>query len=422
MRRSLEQWLDWQSSLHPAAIELGLERVRTVWQALQAPSFGCPVITIGGTNGKGSTQALTAAMLRAGGYRVGCYSSPHLLQYQERIRIDGVPIGESDLVRAFEQVELARDRTPLTYFEFGTLAALWLFARARLDALVLEVGLGGRLDAVNLVDADCAIVTSVDLDHTEWLGTDRESIGFEKAGIFRGGRPAIFSGPELPASVAAHARAIGAELLVLGRDFDFERCGATWDWHAGEQRRTGLPPPNLPGEHQYRNACAALMALSRLQRRLPLSTDQLAAGLRDVRLPGRLQQFEGAVSWLVDVAHNPEAVQALANFLRDHPVAGQTHVVFGAMRDKQVENLATLLREQVGHWYLVGLEPPRGLAADELARRLASLDIPVSGIYPEPSAGIQAARQTAQPGDRVLVFGSFVTAGAALALLGVEPV
>ncbi|HUJ00644.1 MAG TPA: folylpolyglutamate synthase/dihydrofolate synthase family protein, partial [Usitatibacter sp.] len=321
--RSLTDWLAYISAQHPSTIAMGLERVREVLDRMGLPlaSPGIPakagirpcVITVGGTNGKGSTCAMLERILLEAGYRVGTYTSPHILRYNERVRLQGEDADDAALERSFERVEAARGATPLTYFEFGTLAALSVFAEARLDAMVLEVGLGGRLDAVNVVDADCAIVVSVDVDHVELLGGDRESIGFEKAGIFRAGRPAIFGDLHPPARLVEHARAIGADLQVLGRDFRVEAHPGQWDFVGRRGARHALPIPALRGRWQLNNAAAAIAALDELAARLPVSVGELKRGLANVRLPGRLQSLPGRPQVVLDVAHNPHAARALAD-------------------------------------------------------------------------------------------------------------
>jgi dihydrofolate synthase/folylpolyglutamate synthase len=408
---TLEAWLAWQETLHPRAIELGLERCRAVAArlGLEVPPF--PVLTVGGTNGKGSTVALLDAVLRAAGYRVGTYTSPHLLRYNERIQLAGVPVGDDELCATFDRVDGARGDTSLTYFEFGTLAALDLFGRAGLDAAVLEVGLGGRLDAVNLVDADVAVITSVGIDHTDWLGPDRESIGREKAGIFRADRPAVCGDRDPPASVLDAARALPCPLLRIGRDYEVVARGARWDFEGPGGPLRDLPHPALAGRAQLGNAATAVAALGAVAPRLRASRDAVAAGLTGVRLAGRLQVLEGPVPWVLDVAHNPQAVRELAAFLRVRgPVTGLTHALFGVLADK---DLAGVIREAAGvvdRWHVVGLDGPRGCDPACVARALeaAGLGDRVT-LYPSVEAGYRALRATVRPPDRVVAFGSFHT-------------
>ncbi|OFZ72732.1 MAG: bifunctional folylpolyglutamate synthase/dihydrofolate synthase, partial [Betaproteobacteria bacterium RBG_16_64_9] len=311
MSRTLSEWLDYIERTHPAGIELGLERVARVRDALGL-SFAGPIITVGGTNGKGSTCAMLDAILRAEGYRVGLYTSPHLLHFNERVRLSGVPVSDGELVLAFEAVEQARGDTPLTYFEFGTLAAWHIFATAPLDALVLEVGLGGRLDAVNAFEPDCAIVTRVSIDHVDYLGSSRESIGAEKAGIFRAGKPAICADPCPPGTLVAHAQAIGADLQQIGRDFSYVGGLTQWRFNGRSGSRAGLAPPALRGATQLANAAACLAALDAMSKRLPVSMQAVRLGLATVELPGRFQVLPGRPSVVLDVAHNPDAAATLA--------------------------------------------------------------------------------------------------------------
>ncbi|HET6914090.1 MAG TPA: bifunctional tetrahydrofolate synthase/dihydrofolate synthase [Rhodanobacteraceae bacterium] len=421
MQRTLSDWLDYQQRTHARGIDLGLDRVRDVWRRVGAPPIARTVITIGGTNGKGSTVAFLEAMLRAGGMRVGAYTSPHILRYNERIRINGIDAEDEALVAAFERIETARsagpgEPVPLTYFEFGTLAAFDLFARAGLDVALLEVGLGGRLDAVNLVDADAAIVTTVDLDHMEWLGDDRESIGREKAGIFRFDRPAIIGESDPPQSLVSEAHRIGARALRAGRDFVVHIQHDHWNWRSGDTA-LDLPMPELSAPSQFANAAAAVAALHALRDRLPWNPQALARGVREARVAGRLQRIAESPQVIVDVAHNPQAARELARWLQANPISGNNVAVFGALGDKDVESVVRALHGRFAHWFLAGLEhdSPRGLPVAELARR-------VRGALPETSfsehadvdAALQAARTRAKPQDRILVFGSFFMVAAAM--------
>ena len=324
----LADWLRWQESLHPSAIDLGLERPRSVWTRLgsgRAPV----VITVGGTNGKGSCVAFLEAILRHAGYRAGCYTSPHLVRYNERIAIDGEPVSDEVLMSAFQRVEETRGDTRLTYFEFGTLAALDIFARSRLDVAVLEVGLGGRLDAVNIIDADVSVITPVGVDHVEWLGTDRESVGREKAGIFRRGRPAVVADPDPPASVLNAADALDCPLWIAGRDYRFDAGPNDWTWHGPDVVRRGLPVPVMRGRHQLSNAAAAIAVLQRAAGRLPVDQRAIRTGLLNARVQGRFQVLEGKPSVVLDVAHNPDAAAVLADNLRHLPRPGRVLSVFG---------------------------------------------------------------------------------------------
>ena len=404
---TLDDWLRWQETLHPQAIELGLERVRTVLRRLQpeAPPFA--VITVGGTNGKGSCVAFLDAILRAAGYRVGAYTSPHLLRYPERIRVNGIEADDAALCQTFARIDAARDDISLTYFEFGTLAALEWFREAGVEVAVLEVGLGGRLDAVNIVDADAALVASIGLDHTDWLGPDRDSIGYEKAGIYRPNRPAVCADPDPPPRLLEHARAIGARLLRVGHDYDFSRRGATWRWWQAEHRLDDLPPPALAGEHQLGNAAAALMTLTSLRDRLPVDADAIRAGLLRVRLPGRFQLIPGPVEWILDVAHNPAAAAVLAGNLRKRACAGRTRVIIGLLADKDAGGVIQALAGVVDQWHPVTLAGSRGRAGADLAARLHSAGIQAVTPHDDIASACRAALAAAEAGDRIVVLGSF---------------
>jgi dihydrofolate synthase/folylpolyglutamate synthase len=412
----LADWLAWQQSAHPTAIDLGLERVarvlgRTGWRGATQP-----VITVGGTNGKGSCVALLEALLGAGGYRVGAFTSPHLLDYRERIRIDGRWASEASLVAAFERIADAQGDDSLTFFEHNTLAALLVFETAAPDAIVLEVGLGGRLDAVNVVDADVAVVTSVGLDHMDWLGPDVEAIAREKAGIFRGGRPAICGMADPPSSLVEVAAGQGARLSVAGRDFRGEqRRDGRWDFHDAHGSLAGLPAPALEGVAQVGNAATALAALRQLDARLPLSRAAIEAGLRSVRLAGRFQRIpgEGGVEWVLDVAHNADAAAVLAASLERQPARGRTIAVCGMLADKDVVAVVAALRDRVDHWIAATTDGPRGLEDAELAAMAAGAGVTMArGGAVRDAMRVAAAR--AAPGDRILVFGSFHTVGPAL--------
>jgi dihydrofolate synthase/folylpolyglutamate synthase len=405
----LAGWLRHISELHPQTIALGLDRVRAVLGRLAIPKF-CPIVTVGGTNGKGSTCAMLEAILGAAGYRVGCYTSPHLLRYNERVRIAGREAGDATLADGFEQVEAVRGGTTLTYFEFGTLAAWAVFARAHLDALVLEVGLGGRLDAVNAFDPDAAVLTSVGLDHQDYLGTDRERIGWEKAHIFRPGKPAIVGDPNPPESALAHARAIGAELLVIGREFGYSATAGEWRYFGPGGARGGLAYPALRGAAQLGNAACAIAALERLRDRLPVGAQDVRVGLALVELPGRFQVLPGRPPVVLDVAHNPQAAEVLAENLATMGPYRRTLAVVGMLRDKDIAGVCAKLRGRVDRWYAASLDNPRGATAADLARAIAAAD--AGGEvreFPTPAAALAAAREDASADDRIVVFGSFFT-------------
>ena len=356
----------------------------------------------------------------AAGYRVGLYTSPHLLRYNERVRIDGLEAEDQVLVDAFAEVERARGETPLTYFEHGTLAAWVAFCRAGLDAIILEVGLGGRLDAVNVFEPDCAIVTSVALDHMEFLGNDRETIGFEKAGIFRAGKPAICSDPMPPASLLAHAEAIGAKLLVSGRDFGFAGDQQQWAfWLAGGSRRGGLAYPALRGTNQLLNASAVMAACESVREILPVPMQAIREGFMLVDLPGRFQVLPGRPSVILDVAHNPQAAGVLNENLASMGFFPETWAVIGMLADKDVPGVIRLLRDRVDHWLVATLPGPRGLGAERLAGILREVGVSVDITeFASPGEAYKAARGQAAEGDRIVVFGSFLTVADVLAVAG----
>lgn len=405
--QSLADWLAWQETLHPKAIDLGLERVRAVAERMGLLAPAHLVITVAGTNGKGSSVAMLEAILVCAGLRVGAYTSPHLWRYNERIRIDRKAAGDADIVAAFDRIDTARGDISLSYFEFGTLAALDLFARAQLDVAVLEVGLGGRLDAVNILDADCALVTGIGIDHVEWLGPDRESIGREKAGIFRAGRSAVCSDPQPPASVRETAHALGAQWFGLGEQYSYERVDDSWTWWGGGVRLESLPLPALPGPFQLQNAAGALMALRALGARVPVTLAAIRDGLTQARSAGRFQVVPGAVEEIYDVAHNPHGARALAEALAARPCAGRTLAVCAMLADKDAAGVAAVLVEQVQAWFLAGLDDARGQSAEALAERM---HLPVEPrLCADPAAALNVARAAAYPGDRIVVFGSFHT-------------
>jgi dihydrofolate synthase/folylpolyglutamate synthase len=413
---SLAAWLAYLETLHPKSIALGLERVRPVYERLAAVPE-CPVVTVTGTNGKGSTAAFLDRMLSAAGYRVGLYASPHLLRYNERVRIAGADVDDATLCTAFATVEAARQDVPLTYFEFGTLAALWLFARARLDALVLEVGLGGRLDAVNIVDADIAIVTTIAIDHTDYLGPTREDIGREKAGIFRPGRVAVCADRDPPATLIGHARAIGAPLLRLGVEFGYVVQTNQWGYFGPGGARHGLPYPALRGTYQLANAAAALTALDVLRERLPMDMGAVREALVGIELPGRFQVLPGRPVTVLDVAHNAQAAQALADNVAMMGFHPRTMAVFGIMVDKDIDAVIAALKPRVDRWLVATLPPPRGATAAQLRARLEQAGVAGEAVltFDEPGQAYVAAREMAAEADRIIIFGSFLTVGAALA-------
>lgn len=412
---SLPAWLAYLETLHPKAIALGLDRVRAVHARLHAP-IECPVATVGGTNGKGSTCAMLEAIARCAGFSTGLYTSPHLLRYNERVRIDGIEAEDAQLVAAFVAVEQARRDVPLTYFEFGTLAALWLFSRARPDVLVLEVGLGGRLDAVNLVDADVAVLTSIDIDHVDYLGPTREDIGREKAGIFRPGRPAVCADRHPPASVESAVLGVGATLVLLGRDYDYADEKTQWRYRGPRGERFGLPIPALRGGYQLANAASALAVLDLLHDRLPVSAQAVREGLLAVSLPGRFQVLPGRPTVVLDVAHNPHAARALSDALGNMGYHPQTIAVCAMLADKDAAGVAGALRSRIDRWFVAGLPGPRGGGPARLRDALHAAGVATDAIrtFDEVGAAYRAARGVAGEADRIVVFGSFLTVAAAL--------
>lgn len=438
--RTLADWLAHIERQHPRSIDMGLDRVREVAQGLGLGRPAPRVITVGGTNGKGSTVAFIEAIARADGRRVGVYTSPHLLRFNERVRIDGVDATDQQLVAALEAVDGARGAQSLTYFEYATLAALWLFERAGLDLAILEVGLGGRLDATNIVDPDVAVITTVDLDHQDYLGDEREAIGREKAGIARGWKPLVIGDDDPPSSVLGHAYAIGASALRIGCDFFFQRnepealadaaadagdiTGSprpTWRWwEVGYS--IDLPVPHLAAPVQMRNAALAIAALRALEGATP-SDEAFRRGIADARLRARLQPFDcDGVQVVVDVGHNPQAAGAIADWMRTCPAHGETRAVFAALSDKDVAGMVAPLVDLVAHWHLAGLQDvgPRGMDAATLADRLQGTAAASGTVHPSVAEALRSARSASRTGDRILVFGSFHTAAAALALLAAD--
>ena len=461
----LAEWLAYLETLHHTAIDMGLARIKEVAQRLQL-ALPCVRITVGGTNGKGSTCAMLEAIYLAAGYKVGAYSSPHLVSYNERIRLNGDMASDADIVEQFARIEAARGDITLSYFEFSTLAAMLLFEARQVDVAILEVGLGGRLDAVNMLDADCSIITSVDLDHQEYLGNDREQVGWEKAHIFRAGRPAICSDPMPPKRLVEYAGSIGADLWLFGRDFNYSGDQLQWSYGGREQRRNSLAYPSLRGANQLLNASAALAAIEALRSSLAVPQQAVRIGLSQVELPGRLQILPGMPSIVLDVAHNPHAAGALAQGLDAMPPVPSTHAVLGMYADKDAEGVIRHLASRVTHWHCVTLDGPRGLSGEKLAEIVRKVlaehagapsgpasgsdaivlpggqpvvrnDEDVPGVKPaprvvqaprnvevhcwaDPVKGFEQARKAVTDNDRIVVFGSFSTVGPVLQSLGRE--
>lgn len=410
--RDLSGWLAHIEACHPAEIELGLDRLHQVARRLPIDLTGCCKIVVAGTNGKGSTLAMLDAILSRAGYTTGSYTSPHFLHYNERICLSGVPVDDAVLCNAFARIEAARGSIPLTYFEYGTLAALLIFSQQQVDVALLEVGLGGRLDAVNMVDADIALVTTVALDHTDWLGPDRDSIGREKAGIFRAGRPALCGDPQPPTSLIAYAEELGAPLQIQGSDFRYESAESVWHWQGGEKQFADLPLPALP----LPNAALVLAALQHLPR--PVPEQAIRDGLAQVRLKGRLQRVTlGQVEVLVDVAHNPEAASYLAHWLSTRPCKGQVHLILGMLADKDIEGVVQALVPVIDVWHPVTLDVPRGASRERLESTLQAAGVPAESVQGADSVAAAIKQNQLLPSaDRLLLAGSFFTVAQALEL------
>ena len=417
--KRLEQWLKWQEGLHFTAIELGLERCRQVAAnlGLLQPAHG--VISVAGTNGKGSSVVLLDEILRAAGYRTGRYTSPHLLRYSERICVNGREIGAAELCAAFERIDRARAGISLTYFEFGTLAALALFRAHQVEIALLEVGLGGRLDAVNVLDADAALITSIDLDHQQWLGDNRERIAREKAGILRNRAPAVCSDPNPPRAILDCAGALGAPLSLPGRDYSYAINGDHWDWRSAATELTGLPRPLRYSDFQVQNAAGVLMLLDKIRPAYPVDRAAVQAGINRFRLNGRLQIIPGEVQKVLDVAHNPQAARALAQNLRLIPCVGKTHILIGMLKDKDHRGVLKPLNTVADSWNIVPLAGQRGTPAPALMAELKSLGVaqPVRAFAAVKPALARLSR-AARPGDRIVITGSFITVGEALRHFG----
>ncbi|MGB5832731.1 MAG: bifunctional tetrahydrofolate synthase/dihydrofolate synthase [Thiohalocapsa sp.] len=414
--QSLSDWLRWQETLHPNRIDLRLERVGGLWSRLAPKAFSCPVITVGGTNGKGSCVAYLDSLYRAGGYRVCAFTSPHLLRYNERIRIDGRDVGDAAICESFARIDEARRGEQLTYFEFGTLAALDLFQRAVPDVVILEVGLGGRLDAVNIVDADLSVVTSIGLDHTALLGDDPNQIALEKAGIFRPLRPAVIGQRQPPPRLRQCAADIGADVFQLGREFEHRIDAGQWHWQGpAGARRDALPPPALRGQIQYDNAATALCAVTLLERRLPLANTAVRQGLLRTRLLGRFTVYPGEITWIFDVAHNADAAKVLAANLDSYPCTGVYHAVFALLADKDAGAVTAALSARVDHWHLAPAPSARAMLVEDLYAAVAGVAQEHRIVsYSDVGQAMSGAAAIAKPNDCVLVFGSFMTVEAGL--------
>ena len=432
---SLHEWLDWQEGLHPSTIELGLERVAEVFKRLHSSLPSIPVITVAGTNGKGSSVALLESIYQQAGYQTGVYTSPHLLRYNERIHLNGKEVSDELICEAFDRIDQARlennKEISLTYFEFGSLAALDIFYRAKPDVIILEVGLGGRLDVVNIIDADVALITSIGIDHTGWLGHDRETIAVEKAGIMRKDRPVIFSSPDMPKSIKQVADEKGALLYRRGQDFDWQKSLATagtpqsWNWKSyhstsSKKQRVALPMPNIRGRHQIDNAAGVLMAMECLADKLPVNQQQVKAGLLSVSLLGRFQcstTDSSSALHILDVAHNEDSMACLAELLDEFSCEGKTLAVLGMLEDKEHAKALARISPQISSWFIAGLEVPRGMKGADLASVVKDLDSnAVVSDFPNVKEAIKAADSVATNVDRVVIFGSFYTVEFAMQL------
>lgn len=420
MPTTLADWLIYLESLHPKTIALGLERVAQVKQRLDLQA-DFPIIAVGGTNGKGSVCAMLESMLHAAGYRVGCYTSPHLLNYNERVRIANKQATDAELCASFEKIEKARGETPLTYFEFGTLAAMQCFIAHQVEVAILEVGLGGRLDAVNVFDNDCAVIASVDIDHTEYLGETREQIAFEKAGIFRAGRVAICADADVPHAVADYARNIRAELWRIGVEFSFTPHQGQWDYRSKISSRNALPYPALRGSYQLGNASAALAALDALKEKLPVSMEAVRRGLVEVQLAGRFQFVPGKPVLILDVAHNPHAARSLAQNLAGLPPCQHTFAVFAMLKDKDIAGVVSALDPHIDTWLVAGIAALRGATSEMLERVLEQCLVrgEIKNCKNVPDA-LSYAYKAAGENDRIVAFGSFYTVAEAMAAKGLS--
>lgn len=411
----LEDWLAWQEGLHFTSIELGLERCMTVARRMGLLHPDYIVISVAGTNGKGSSVNMLRSILTHAGYATGCYSSPHLVRYNERISLNGVEVTDEMLCAAFDRVDRVRGDISLTYFEFGTLAALDIFQRAGIDVAVLEVGLGGRLDAVNCLDADAALITAIELDHENWLGRDRETIAREKAGIMRSGKVAVCSDAEPPQSLLEHAAALGINLSVPERDYSHHITNHCWEWQSGATVLGGLPRPSLYNTRQMENAAGVLMLLHSLSGRLPVEPRAIRRGLEEFTLSGRFQIVPDRAQLILDVAHNRQAMELLVQNLRGLPVPGKTHVLIGMLKDKNHTAIFNEIKEVADYWHLVTLEGPRGTDCDMLRKELAALGITGNvACYPTVADALNQVRSLVGPQDHIVVTGSFLTVGAAM--------
>ncbi|MES9990696.1 MAG: bifunctional tetrahydrofolate synthase/dihydrofolate synthase [Candidatus Thiodiazotropha sp.] len=412
---SLQQWLDWQNSYHPQEIDLGLQRVQTVWQRLRPDGLESKVVTVAGTNGKGSSVAMLESIYCQAGITVGCFTSPHLVRYNERIRLNGKAVSDLQLCHAFEMIDQAREQISLSYFEFATLAALICFAQQKPDLVILEVGLGGRLDAVNIIDADIALITTVDLDHTDWLGDDIETIGREKAGIIRSHQPVVLADPQMPRSVISQAEHLHAHINLSTREFAHQACAQDWQWQGPNTEPLTLPKPGLAGAKQLQNASAVVMVCHLLKESFPLSVDVIAKGLQQARLPGRFQFVDQKPALLLDVAHNRQSLESLSKGLEELHWQGSVHALFGMLEDKDATDAVDLIGPFLQSWHLIDLDGWRGRKAEQLAAEMRQTEVkqPLN-CYHGFTEAYDACCEIAASNDLILVFGSFRIVGEAM--------
>ena len=418
---TLAQWLTYIEALHPKSIAMGLDRIRAVVSRLKL-NAAPPIISIAGTNGKGSTCAMLESIYLSAGYNVGAYVSPHLIRYNERVRVNQQEISDEDLCHAFAAVEAARDEVVLTYFEMGTLAAMWHFVKSNLDVVILEVGMGGRLDAVNVFEPTCSIVTSIDLDHLDYLGSTREEIGAEKAGIYRTGILAICGDDNPPSSVLNFANEVGAELRLINRDFNVNKTSTGWQYSAGTTELL-LPPLALQGDFQLNNAACAICAVQSLNNQLPVSLETVGSALKDVTLLGRFYTLSKTPEVIIDVAHNPQAAKSLAQNLVDSPCSGRTLGVFAMLADKDIAHVVSALSAHISIWYLANTHNPRGAKAKDLQFHLQSqAEAGLTKCFDNVASALRAACIEVGKNDRIIVFGSFYTVADAIEVLNVQGV
>jgi dihydrofolate synthase/folylpolyglutamate synthase len=415
------EWLEWQESLHFTAIELGLDRCLSVAEKLELLVSHHAVISVAGTNGKGSSVKMLELILRASGYKTGCYTSPHLVRYNERIQISGEEVSDDKLCESFNRIDRARGDISLTYFEFGTLAALDIIQHAEVDVAILEVGLGGRLDAVNCVDADASLVTSIDIDHVNWLGADRESIGREKAGIYRTSTPAICSDPNPPESLLKCAESLGASLFLHQKNYNYQVYDDSWTWHSDKIKYDNLPKPSLYNDSQIQNAAGVLMLLNTLKDRFKVDSDAIRKGMQEFKLAGRFQVVPDNAQIVLDVAHNRQAANVLVKNLKQLPITGKTHILIGMLKDKDHIAIFKELANITDAWHIVTLDDIRGCDSLELASKLRTIEKykPIACYNNIPEA-LDYIRSIVKPKDRVVVTGSFLSVGAAINLLNLQ--